>query len=58
MVVTEFKARECGPRVYTLNQVMGIVVLKVQKNKVNKKGLRKQQQEKKEKTFIAHPPML
>lgn len=39
---------------------MGIVVLQVQKNKVNKKGLRIQQQEKKKKkkTLIAHPPML
>ena len=48
--MTEFKARKCDPRVYTLNQalgtvvVMGIVVLQVQKNKVNKKGLRIQQQ--------------
>lgn len=55
MVVTEFKARECGPRVYTLNQalgtavVIGIVVRQVQKNKVNKKGLRIQQQGKKKK---------
>ena len=62
--MTEFKARECGPRVYTLNQalgtavVIGIVVLQVQKNKVNKKSLRIQQQEKKKKkkTLIAHPP--
>lgn len=63
MVVTEFKARECGPRVYTLNQalgtavVIGIVVRQVQKNKVNKKGLRIQQQEKKKKRpLLPIPP--
>ena len=60
--MTEFKARECGSRVYSLKSlgsavVMGIVVPQVLKNKVNEKGLEDSNRRKKKKEpLLPIPP--